>query len=369
MHATRRISSVSELGSGDHVACIYESEEEHRQVLTPFIRTGLERKEKVLYITDVRKEDCILEYLADDGIDAKRYMKRGQLAFTPATDTYLKDGFLDPDGMLMLAQAETDRALAEGYAGMRYTSEPTWILREPPGSDKFMEYEARLNEFFHRKKCMALCQYDRWVWPPEILLSVISTHPILIRGAAVQINPFYVPPNIKSAPAVLQTWLDALNAQRDWDEERERLEDQLHKRVKERDCLSQLALIGQDLHASEDDILRRIAEALPEGLHHPRAAVARIRFGSRQYLSRDFKETPVMDSVDIFIGRVPAGSVDVGYLAGDGGGEQASLAEERVLLDSAAGIIGITLERKAAERQLREALERMETRERERGGE
>jgi hypothetical protein len=369
MHPTRRISSISELGSGDHVACIYESEEEHRQVMTPFIRSGLERKEKVLYITDVRTEDCILEYLADDGIDAERYVKQGQLAFAPATDTYLQDGFFDPEGMLALAQSETDRALEEGYAGMRYTSEPTWVLREPPGSDRFMEYEARLNEFFHEKKCMALCQYDRWVWPPEVLLNVISTHPTLIRGATIQINPFYVPPNVKSAPAVLKTWLDALNAQRDWDKERATLQVQLSKRVKERDCLSHLALIGQDLHASEEGILRRIAEALPEGLHHPRAAVARIRFGGREYRSRDFQETPVMDSADIFVGPERAGTVDIGYLTGDDDGEQASLADERVLLDSAAGIIGITLERKAAERQLKETLERLETRERERGGE
>ncbi len=363
MHAIRRMSSISALGSGDHVACIYESEEEHRQVMTPFIRSGLERKEKVLYITDVRKEDCILEYLVDDGINAERYVKLGQLAFASASETYLQDGFFDPDGMLALAQAETDRALEEGYSGMRYTSEPTWILREPPGSDRFMEYEARLNEFFHKRKCMALCQYDRWVWPPEVLLSVISTHPILIRGGMVQVNPFYMHPSLKSAPAVLETWLDALNIRRDWDRQRESLEDQLSKRVRERDCLSQLALIGQDLHASEEEILRRIAEALPEGLDDRRIPVARIRFNGREYLSRDFQETHLVESAEIFVGRKLAGTVEIGYLVEGLDPEEAPMEHERVLLDSAAGIIGITLERKAAERQLKDALERLENHE------
>ncbi len=82
---------------------------------------------------------------------------------------------------------------------------------------------------------MAYCQYDRWVWPPEVLLSVISTHPLLIRSGIVQVNPFYVPPDRSSAPEMLSTWLNALNAQRDWDMERLELETQLRKRMKERD--------------------------------------------------------------------------------------------------------------------------------------
>ncbi len=72
-----------------------------------------------------------------------------------------------------------------------------------------------------------------------------------------------------------------------------------------------------------------------------------------------------MESADIFLGRERAGTVEIGYL--DVAGDPAALAEERVLLDLAAGIIGITLERKAAERQLKETLERLEKRERERG--
>ncbi len=357
MNKIRHIGSVAELGSGDHVACIYESEEEHRQVMTPFIRSGLERREKVLYITDVRKEDCILEYLADDGVDAERYVKTGQLVFAPASDTYLRDGYFDTEGMLALAQAETDRALAEGFAAMRYTSEPTWVLREPPGSDRFMEYEAALNDFFHQKKCMALCQYDRYVWPPEVLLNVISTHPILIRGGIVQANPFYVPPDVKSAPAVLRTWLDALNGQRDWERERAALQARLRKQIMERDCLSQVAIIGRDLHASEEQMLRRMAETLPQGLHHSRTSVARIRIGSKEFVSRDFQEVPIMDSADIFVGSERAGTVEIGYRDGSSDLAATSMAEERILLDAAAGIIGSALEKKATERRLREMLE------------
>ncbi len=361
MHKIRRIGSVSELGSGDHVACIYESEEEHRQIMTPFIRSGLERHEKVLYITDVRKEDCILEYLEDDGVNAERYVKAGQLVFAPASDTYLRDGYFDTQGMLALAQEETDRALAEGFAAMRYTSEPTWVLREPPGSDHFMEYEAALTDFFHQRKCMALCQYDRYVWPPEVLLNVISTHPILIRGGIVQANPFFVPSDVKSAPAVLQTWLDALNAQRGWEQERARLEMHLSKRIKERDCLGQLAIIGRDLHATEEEILRRIAETLPDGLHNSRTGVARIRVGDREYVSRDFREAPITDSAEIFVGRDVAGTVEIGYATDDGASPENPLEEERMLLGSAAGIIGSALERKGAERRLAELLKKIES--------
>ena len=50
-HSTR---TITDLRPGDHLCCLYETEEQHRAVVTPFLRQGLERGEKVLYIVDAR---------------------------------------------------------------------------------------------------------------------------------------------------------------------------------------------------------------------------------------------------------------------------------------------------------------------------
>lgn len=50
MSSVSSLRTIKELGIGDHLCCLYETEEEHRALLTPFMRGGLEQGEKVLYI-------------------------------------------------------------------------------------------------------------------------------------------------------------------------------------------------------------------------------------------------------------------------------------------------------------------------------
>ena len=51
---------VSGLVPGDHLCHIYETEEEHRTWLMPFIRQGLKRGEKVVYIVDAHTPEEVL---------------------------------------------------------------------------------------------------------------------------------------------------------------------------------------------------------------------------------------------------------------------------------------------------------------------
>ncbi len=186
--------TIANLEPGDHLCCLYETEEEHRAVLTPFLRQGLERDEKVLYILDAHTAEDILEYFRDDGLDVEPYLSRGQLAILTPDDTYMREGVFDPEGMIELLRAETEQAVADGYQAMRVTGETTWALRGLPGSERLIEYEARLNEFFPGSKCLAICQYDRRRFDPTVLLDVLRTHPIAVIGTELFDNFYYIPP-------------------------------------------------------------------------------------------------------------------------------------------------------------------------------
>jgi PAS domain S-box-containing protein len=70
----------------------------------------------------------------------------------------------------------------------------TWALRGLPGSERLIEYEAKLNEFFPASQCLAICQYDRRRFQPELLLDVLSTHPAAIIGGEAYNNLYYIPP-------------------------------------------------------------------------------------------------------------------------------------------------------------------------------
>lgn len=219
--------TLENLKPGDHLCCIYTTDEEHRAVTTPFLRQGLEGNEKVVYIIDARTAETILDYLREDGLDVAPYLERGQLNILSQDDAYTKHGVFDPGAMIALLQREMDQALEEGYKALRVSGEMSWALRGLPGSDRLIEYENRLNQFLPGSRCSAICQYDRRRFDPEVLLDVLRTHPIAFIGTTLYENFYHIPPDEmlgdNLAAATLQHWLDNL-------EHRKRTEQALRER-------------------------------------------------------------------------------------------------------------------------------------------
>jgi hypothetical protein len=133
-----------------------------------------------------------------------------------AKEAYLRDGQFDPDKMIQLLSDETDKALAEGYTAMRATGEMNWSLAGEPGSERLVEYEARLNHFFPNSKCYAICQYDQRQFDSEMLLDILHTHPKVLFGKEGLDNTqmYFVPPDVflerDRQSATLETWLKNL---------------------------------------------------------------------------------------------------------------------------------------------------------------
>jgi len=209
------LRTVKDLQPGDHLCCLYETEGEHRAVLTPFMRQGLERGEKVLYIVDAHSAEVVTGYLRENGLDVEHYLASGQLGILSADDVYMQGGVFDPDAMIALLRSETQRAIDEGYQALRATGEMSWALKGLPGSKRLVEYETKLNEFFPGSRCLAICQYDRRRFEPAVLLDVLATHPICVVGTELYDNFYYIRPAGLLGPDVssktLRHWLDNLD--------------------------------------------------------------------------------------------------------------------------------------------------------------
>jgi PAS domain S-box-containing protein len=210
--------TLSGLRPGHHLCCLYETEEEHRALLTPYLRRGLEGGEKVVYIADAHTREAVQEYLIDDGLDPKAYLQSGQLVLGTPRETYLRDGPFDPDRMIAFLRAATEQAAAEGYRALRVTGEMTWALGGAAGSDRLIEYESKLNDFFPDSQCVAICQYDRRRFSPAALLDVIAVHPIVVVGTEFYDNFYYMPPTEfldRDLPSTtLRYWLENLAARK-----------------------------------------------------------------------------------------------------------------------------------------------------------
>lgn len=105
----------------------------------------------------------------------------------------MKEGIFDPDRMIQMLSEETARALDEGYSALRVTGEMSWALKGWPGSERLIEYEQKLNEFYPHNRALSICQYDTRIFEPEMLLDILTTHPIAIIGNEIYDNFYYIP--------------------------------------------------------------------------------------------------------------------------------------------------------------------------------
>lgn len=187
---------MRDLLSGSHVCFFYQSEAEHQAVVTEFLKGGLGRGEKVIYIMDSHCARAIESYL-EDHLDVETCTSTGRLQIITFTRAYMYGSTFDPEGMLRVLRNESEIAVAEGWLGLRTSMEMTWVLKRWPGSNRLLEYESRSNDFCGKSRCIAMCQYDRRHLNPALLLHALSTHPLTAFGRHLYETPFYrapVPP-------------------------------------------------------------------------------------------------------------------------------------------------------------------------------
>jgi hypothetical protein len=176
---------LARLKPGDHVCPIYEGVAEKLAVAIPFVTEGLARGERCLYISDDRTIDEFARAIAAAGVDLDQELGRGTLRFLTARDAYLRSGAFQPRAMIAFLRQTEAEALAEGHRGLRYAGDMTWEMGPAVGHERWIEYEALLNQFLEGSRTVILCQYNRQRFGPDWILDALRTHPVAVLGDQV----------------------------------------------------------------------------------------------------------------------------------------------------------------------------------------
>jgi PAS domain S-box-containing protein len=193
--SSRLVEVTRGIALHDHLCLVYETQEQQLSAAISFMQTGLERHEACLYVADANTTTTILDSMREQRIEVNAALNDGSLRVSYNREIYTKPGHFDPDWMLG-SLGEIVRAVkAAGFSALRWAGEMTWVTGIDPSPERLLEYEAKLNLFLRDNDAVALCQYDRKRFSPEILVQVIRTHPIVVYGAYVCKNPYYVPPD------------------------------------------------------------------------------------------------------------------------------------------------------------------------------
>ena len=161
---------------------------------------GIERREKCVYVADENTADDVIDALRDEGMDVGAAVESGSLTVASKRETTLKEGRLVPEKLIRFWADTADAARAAGFSGLRIVAEMTWALHHDPGTERLIEFEAKVNDLVRNHPIVGICQYNRRSFAPEVILNVIRTHPLVFIEGLVCRNPYYIPPQEFLAP-------------------------------------------------------------------------------------------------------------------------------------------------------------------------
>jgi hypothetical protein len=178
----------------DHACLVFRDRREELAAAVPYIKTGLRLNDRCVYVADEHSVDEVLLVLRQGGVDVEAVVASGQLEVVTKNDSYVKDQNFEPKKAQDFFTKTATEAWADGYRALRAGGEMTWQLANHPGSERLMEYESAMNEFFREYSVIGMCQYNLERFSAEVILDALRTHPKVIIGGLVCRNIYFVPP-------------------------------------------------------------------------------------------------------------------------------------------------------------------------------
>jgi hypothetical protein len=179
---------------GLHICYLYNDEQDWKRIIPPYVRSGIEEHEMIHYLADADAPDLLEETLERLGIAAPIEELEPQLRLATAMQTYCPGGRFVPEAMLERLRDMSVGSRAAGTAGARMSGEMSWALRGIPGSERLLEYEAKINDMLQSHPLTVLCQYDTKKFDGATVFEIINVHPVMIVRGQIMRNPFYAPP-------------------------------------------------------------------------------------------------------------------------------------------------------------------------------
>jgi hypothetical protein len=177
-----------------HVCAFFDSREEQYEILLPWLKEGITNNEEVLTILagDSHKDHCTR--LSNAGIPVEEAISRKQLKIVATEDSYLQGGSFTAERMFHIVEQALIDAKTGPYGVFRGCGDMEWALKNLPGTDELMEYEARLNLLTPKHECSILCSYDINKFSGSAIADILATHPQVIMNGKIHRNPHYVEP-------------------------------------------------------------------------------------------------------------------------------------------------------------------------------
>lgn len=183
--------SHEKIQEGQHIIYVYNDDNERKRTIAKFLQQGLITNEKVLYLVDDISPGEMKKELMDLGVDVDQ--KQDDFDITEGHHKHCPDNFFSRDFMLEVVGDYYDNAIKEGYSGARGAGEMSWAVTEGRANiAELLDYEASLNEILKVHPLTTVCQYDARKFNGELIMDVLSLHPMMIVRGQIFKNPSFM---------------------------------------------------------------------------------------------------------------------------------------------------------------------------------
>jgi signal transduction histidine kinase len=305
---------IQTLSTGDHSCLIFSTQEEQAQVSAQFLRVGLQRGERSVYVGDPDSVELLRLGLKREGVDLGREEAAGHLILSSDRE-YLDHGRFNPERMLGFLQEAYDQCIKEGFPALRAAGNVAWQVGPDQDYSSVVHYEALLDLFFLGKRMVGLCEYPQGACPPEVLEGILSTHKHAAVDREICVSHRYIPPELLlekdegRRQARRAEWMTAQMVRiRQAEDERDRLQAQL-SRSQKLEVVGRLAggvahdfnnllsvMMGYNELVLQDEALREDSKQMLETV---RDAGERARSLTRQLLAYTKRQQLKPQSLDL----------------------------------------------------------------------
>lgn len=175
VRASGSIETARSLGPHDHVCWVYDDHAEFLAAMVEFLAEGRASHQRVQYIA--RGDRAVLHGHVD-GLDGVGDTARGPVLVLSLDEVYQPGETVGPEAQVAAYRAATERALADGFTGLRVAAEATPLVRTPAQRAAFVRYEHMIDRYMVAHPFSALCGYDRLELGHETVAEIACIHPL-----------------------------------------------------------------------------------------------------------------------------------------------------------------------------------------------
>ena len=192
-------------GGYEHIALFYRGSADMYDAVVPFIKIGLERRERCLLIAGKSSVETILAELIQRAPELQDAHDAGGLVIMNSGGLRVSN-----DSLAGILDAELEGARDAGYIGMRITGD--FRCLDGGANDGF----DRIDTFLRDRHAAGMCQYRLDEYPAEVIYHAIASHPRLLYEGVLCENFAAAPGNGETLTETRRAeWLLALLKERE----------------------------------------------------------------------------------------------------------------------------------------------------------